>query len=415
MASLENRNGNYRAVFRFAGKKYARALGTDNEAEAARLIANLEQTIRDVNNGRMTIPDGGDVVTFLLSDGRLSEPVLIADQSDGTESIKQLTLSELFTLFFDALPEDSLEPSTISQMQTHQRNLIGGIGANFKVDEIDLNALDAYARKRRRAKGRRGRNVGASTIHKELVTLRRVWSWGKKRDKVTGDLPELRDVELPKLRELPPFQTYDGITTQIAQEDLKDAEQQELWECIYLRLSEVDDVLQHVRDNARHQFLFPMFVTAAHTGARRSELLRSRLSDIRDDFIIIREKKRVRGRESTRRVPMSTVLRRTMSEWQADHPGGKHTFTMADLARSTTPLTKNQAHDHFQRVLSNSKWSVIQGWHCLRHSFISNLASQGVDQRLIDEFVGHTTEEMRRRYRHLLPDVKQAAIHSVLG
>ena len=37
------------------------------------------------------------------------------------------------------------------------------------------------------------------------------------------------------------------------------------------------------------------------------------------------------------------------------------------------------------------------------------------NQWLIDEFVGYTTEEIRRRYRHLFPDVKQAAISSVFG
>ena len=32
----------------------------------------------------------------------------------------------------------------------------------------------------------------------------------------------------------------------------------------------------------------------------------------------------------------------------------------------------------------------------------------GVDQRLIDDWVGHTTEEMRRRYRHLIPSVQES-------
>ena len=45
-----------------------------------------------------------------------------------------------------------------------------------------------------------------------------------------------------------------------------------------------------------------------------------------------------------------------------------------------------------------SKWEVMRGWHVLRHSFISFCAAAGVDQRLIDEWVGHTTEEMRKRY-----------------
>jgi integrase len=58
---------------------------------------------------------------------------------------------------------------------------------------------------------------------------------------------------------------------------------------------------------------------------------------------------------------------------------------------------------------------VLRGWHVLRHSFISNCAAKGVDQRLIDAWVGHTTEEMRKRYRHLIPDVEQQAIQTVFG
>jgi hypothetical protein len=38
-----------------------------------------------------------------------------------------------------------------------------------------------------------------------------------------------------------------------------------------------------------------------------------------------------------------------------------------------------------------------------------------VDQRVIDDLVGHSTEEQRRRYRHLYPDVKQKAITEVFG
>jgi hypothetical protein len=43
------------------------------------------------------------------------------------------------------------------------------------------------------------------------------------------------------------------------------------------------------------------------------------------------------------------------------------------------------------------------------------LASKGVDQRIIDDLVGHSTEEQRRRYRHLFPDIKQQAIQDVFG
>jgi hypothetical protein len=33
----------------------------------------------------------------------------------------------------------------------------------------------------------------------------------------------------------------------------------------------------------------------------------------------------------------------------------------------------------------------------------------------IDAWMGHQTEEMRKRYRHLFPDQQQAALASVFG
>ncbi len=64
------------------------------------------------------------------------------------------------------------------------------------------------------------------------------------------------------------------------------------------------------------------------------------------------------------------------------------------------PLTVGECHIHFKKTLARSKWSVVKGLHTLRHSVASCLAAAGVDQRIIDDMLGHVTEEMRRRYRH---------------
>lgn len=415
MASLENRTGYFNVVFRFGGKKYTRSLHTDDENEAHRLLRNLEQTVRDIKSGRINLPPDADIPTFLLSDGKLTNPPAVT--TDEANEVRT-SLHDLFRSFFDSLPENSLEESTISQMETHRKNLLRVLGETIYVDDIDLNKLDEYSKNRRQEKGRRKGEISANTIKKELVTLRRVWKWGKKRGKLTSELPEMRDVQLPKSAELPVFQTFSEITMQIEQDNLTQKQSEQLWECLYLRTDEIDEVLRHVRSRAQHTFLYPMFVAAAHTGARRSELMRSQLSDIRDDVLIIHEKKRRRGQISTRRVPMSALLKETLREWKEEHPGGSYTFATADSLSqplNTQAITRDAAHHHFKSVLRDSKWNVIRGWHCLRHSFISNLASQAIDQRLIDEFVGHTTEAMRRRYRHLFPDVKQAAITSVFG
>jgi integrase len=188
-------------------------------------------------------------------------------------------------------------------------------------------------------------------------------------------------------------------------------------------MSEIEQLLKDVKRYAAYPFILPMFTFAAYTGARRSELLRSQLSDIdfKDKVVTIREKKRVRGKLTTRRVPLSPPLATVLRGWLKIHPGGPHTFCheTAVIERSRKShqrddgpiaLTGDEAAHHFRQTVDDSKWEVIKGWHCLRHSFISNCASKGIDQRMIDEWVGHSTESMRRRYRHLFPSSQQDAM-----
>src|SRR5262249_10952040 len=90
---------------------------------------------------------------------------------------------------------------------------------------------------------------------------------------------------------------------------------------------------------------------------------------------------------------------------------GKTLFCKGDGKEITPP----EAHNYFQRGPRLSKWGVLKGWHVFRHSFISALASKGVDQRIIDDLVGHSTEEQRRRDRHLYPEGNQQAVETVFG
>jgi integrase len=137
------------------------------------------------------------------------------------------------------------------------------------------------------------------------------------------------------------------------------------------------------------------------------------VSDFEAETIMIREKKRDRSREMTfRRVPMSAGLRQVLRKWlQDDHPGGPYTI----CGHCGRPLTRQMLAKAFRSAVDGSSWKVVQGYHVLRHSFASNCALKAVDQRIIDTWMGHQTEVMRRRYSHLFPDQQQAAIRSVFG
>jgi integrase len=139
---------------------------------------------------------------------------------------------------------------------------------------------------------------------------------------------------------------------------------------------------------------------------------------------------------------------KVLKAWLKVHPGGPYLFAQAeevahskkrsvttghrwndrptqlaarnaDIVERTRPgilhLTEDEAADHLKRALAGSEWKEVRGYHIFRHSFISACASKGVDQRLIDEWVGHQSEEQRRRYRHLYPSVQAKALKGVFG
>lgn len=412
MASLENRTGTFNVVFRFGGKKFTRSLGTKKRREANARLTRLEENIRLVESGRMTIPDDADVATFLLSDGRITHKADLA---------QRVTLKELFDAYFASLPKGNLEATTMRTLATHARHFKRHLKQSRSVSEITLKLLQSYVTKRLKEPGARGRTVSPVTIKKEIASLRAVWNWGVLQGLVEGVFPS-RGLRYPKVEEAPPFQTWQQIEKRIAAGGLTDAEEQDLWACLFLSRDEVDELLGFVESAAKLPTIYPMVVAAAHTGARRSELVRSKLTDIEGDELILRERKRDSSRHTTRRVPLSTRLRQALDDWLEIHPGGEFTFCIDGAVKHggkprkrPEPLTPDEAHDLLRRTLQGSRWEKIKGWHCLRHSFISNLARERVDQRLIDSYVGHTTDAMRRRYTHLFPDSRQAAIREVFG
>ncbi len=182
-------------------------------------------------------------------------------------------------------------------------------------------------------------------------------------------------------------------------------------------------MLTHVNEKAQQPWIYPLCCVAAYTGARRAELLRMLVSDVdfQGNTIVIREKKRTKGKTTTRRVPITPSLAGALKSWLTVHPDSPNLFCQNAVVRSKTkrttavPVTHDEAHDHFRRAVKESKWKVLRGYHVLRHSFISACASKGIDQRLIDEWTGHATDEQRKRYRHLYPSTQQAAIISVFG
>lgn len=412
MAWLTKRGNVFHLGFRYSGEIFRTSLRTANQRIANAAVSRVDENIRLVETGRLTIPaDTRRLATFLLSDGKLSEkpalPILVS-------------LSVVFGAYCDAMSDGSMESNSLATIRIHTNHLHRILDSELAIKSLSFADLQSYVDKRSKEKGRRGKKLSPTTIKKEIASLRVIWSWAQKHNYVIDPFPG-KGLRFQKTEEKPRFQTWVEIEHQIKRGGLDDGEQAELWDCLFLTLSEVTELLSFVCKQAQHDFIHPMLATAAYTGARRSELIRAQVRDfdLEARTLSLREKKRNRQKYTTRTVPLSAVLSEVLAEWFSKNSDDKYAFCLDGIARSraerkqSQPLTVNQAHDHLNRTLSGTKWARVRGWHVLRHSFASNCAAKGVDQRLINAWMGHQTEEMMKRYQHLLPDTQQQAIGSV--
>ena len=79
MAWHECVNGNFVLCFQVGEKRFRRSLKTSSKAIADDDVKQVEVNLRKLEKGDLTIPERADVVTFLLSSGRVAERVTICN------------------------------------------------------------------------------------------------------------------------------------------------------------------------------------------------------------------------------------------------------------------------------------------------------------------------------------------------
>lgn len=435
MAGLQRRGGSFRLIFRHNGKQFSLPIGKVSPKEAEAKAGQVDYLLLRIKQGLVAVPPGVDVVEFLRNDGRPP------GKEAATAAPKDFTLGQLRERYL-ASKAGAKEKSTLLTDRIQLGHLAATLGEKFPIRDLSAADLQRHVDRRKAVKTRAG-TIKAATIKKEIEGVRAAWNWAVDMGYLAGPFPS-KGLSYPKTDEPPPFMTRAEI------EKLPDSARD--WDALYLTAPEVEALLAEVKEHAAYPWIHPMLATAAYTGMRRSELIRALVSDV--DFesggIVVRERKKSKGRRTTRRVPLSPALAGILKGWLAEgHPGGVHLFCQPEevvrsMKRSRTtghqngegrastvkgrmetvrrrerpgilPLTPSEARGHLDRTIARTRWPMVKGFHVFRHSFVSALASRGVDQRIIDEFVGHQTDEQRKRYRHLHPNVLQDAIALAFG
>lgn len=416
MASLRHTPaGSFIVCFRYQGQQFQRALKTKDPGAAKAAMGRVEDALYKLSTGDLAVPPGVSPGDFIVwGEAAVAKARKEPEAAEPKEPVPTLGgLIEAYLHSNQGLKADTSLGTERSHLKTLKKCLAAKV--NLPADRITRSDLDGVLRQRRK-------EVEPVTVKKERQTIMLLFAWAVRNSHLPASPAE--DLETIRAgRNRDSFRTLEEVEEIVARGELADDEALKSWESLFLTQEEIGEILSLVKERARYDFIYPMFSIAAYTGMRRGEIVqRLRWPDVNFNrsFIVARSKKQSRQNEETsREITLHPELADILRAYRARRPKGQHVICSAD---TLLPLTVYQAHDHFRRTLQGTRWErelpsgkkkVIIGFHTFRHSFASNMAMRGVDQRIINRWMGHQTQAMVQRYQHLFPSKLAEAIQAV--
>lgn len=146
---------------------------------------------------------------------------------------------------------------------------------------------------------------------------------------------------------------------------------------------------------------------ALHTGCRLSEILNVQIKDINfdDNFITIRNKADFKTKTGKiRQIPISEGIQSFLWALKC-YPEDYYLFSFNGPIR----LNKDYVSQKFKKYLRQANLPEKFHFHCLRHTFITNLIKNGVSINFVKELAGHTEIKTTMGYVHIeLKDLREA-------
>jgi integrase/recombinase XerD len=186
---------------------------------------------------------------------------------------------------------------------------------------------------------------------------------------------------------------------------------------VILSLAEVRQILARVR-LPRYKVCL---TTIYSCGLRLQEGTHLQVADIDSARMMIHVRHGKGAKERYVPLPQRT-LQLLRLYWQQHHnpvllfpaEGRNH----IDLARATDPMSKSSVQNAFHAALKASGNNKRASVHTLRHSWATHLLETGVNLRLIQEWLGHSSPATTSVYTHLTVKAEQlgtAAINQLMS
>ena len=390
MASIFKEKNAWHIRFYYRGTPYRKSLGAVSDLKARRAKQRVEARLADLKAGFLKAPADADLAEYMVRGDIITSQETV-QQEESFASLKESYLDY-------ARPRRA--PSSYITEQVHLRHLEKFLGdaIDDPVSRISTADIERYLTWRRS-------HVSGTTANKELQTLRQLFDYATRHGLIDVN-PTYAVARFKRSGRPNRYLTKAEIDDQIQHGGLSQSQIKGLRRFRYLSKEEIAEILDLARE--RDPWIYPVVTTLVFTGMRRREVVALEWGDV--DFkrskIWVRSRKQSNTREfSDRDIDMHEKLARVLTHRHERAQGGRYVFQ----GRNGGLLARDVLHRAFKALILGTDFDGI-GLHCLRHSFASNLASQGVDDRLIDHYMGHQTPEMRRRYQHLFPEKKNEGI-----
>jgi integrase/recombinase XerD len=181
---------------------------------------------------------------------------------------------------------------------------------------------------------------------------------------------------------------------------------------VILTLGEVREILNRVR-LLRYRVCLS---TIYSCGLRLQEGIRLAVSDI-DSARMMIHVRHGKGNKD-RYVPLPQRTLGLLRDYWVTHRNPALIFPAegrehVNLSKATEPMSKCSVQDAFRAALKQSGSNKLASVHTLRHSWATHLLEAGVNLRLIQEYLGHSSPATTSVYTHLTVKSEQLGAEAI--
>ena len=355
------------------------------------------------------------------------------------EEQQQLTVNDAVDRFLDSRRSINKAFNTVQGYAFHLKRVKQYFGADG-IDGINANRLQEFVNWLNHQQIQTGKNRGSTlsvaSQKKIIARFRAAVKWNNSQGFCDFNLQKFDAiayaVEKQKLLDrLEKWCYFSKRETELNELGIPVDTEGAFREVIYSK-AELNEHLEYLRQKlwndgtVQSRRLFAAIKFCSITGARRSELTRVRVSDIRLDDLQVTIWRR-KGRKDKDMVGHRVAITQDLVPYLRgvihQLPEGQKTVFCSDDAHMdgeafNEQLEQSKAeylHKQLTEALRGSKYSRAISWHLYRHTLASMLLADGIGREVVKQTIGWCSDEMADRYSHLAQDKKQQLIENVFG